>query len=355
MKYYVGIDEHSNNVIIGIIDENGKIVFKIKLPNDIVLIIETLKAFKKAITGVVVESTFNWYWLVDALIEAGYKVHLANPAAIKQYEGLKHTNDYDDAFHLANLLRLKILPEGYIYPREQRSIRDLLRKRSMLVRQRTANILSYQNIYNRNTGQKIKSSEIKDMAKNSSETAFQLEHINLSGEATLSIINTFTEKIQAIEKKVLQSMKLQSEFKKLLTIPGIGEILALTIALETGDIKRFEQVGNYASYCRCVQSIRYSNGKKKGENNRKNGNKHLGWAFVEGANFAKRLYPEVKRFYQKKAAETNKIVAIKATAHKLARAAFFVMRDKVDFSMDRAFGVTKIKVVAVNRSGIVGH
>lgn len=102
-----------------------------------------------------VESTFNWYWLVDGLQEAGYDVRLVNTAAVKQYDGLKHSGDFSDARHLAHLLRLGILPTGYIYPREARAVRDLLRKRSQLVRQRTTQILSMQNLLARNLGQQV--------------------------------------------------------------------------------------------------------------------------------------------------------------------------------------------------------
>lgn len=83
---------------------------------------------------------------------------------------------------------------------------------------------------------------------------------------------------------------------------------------ETGDINRFPDVGNYASYCRCVGSTRLSNGKQKGTGNRKNGNKHLSWAYVEAANFAVWFYPYIKKYYQKKTSKTNKIVAIKTVA-----------------------------------------
>jgi len=86
----------------------------------------------------VVESTYNWYWLVDGLQEEGYKVHLANPSAIKQYEGLKHTDDKWDSFWLAHMKRLNILPEGYIYPKEELPVRDILRRRLLFVQQRTA-------------------------------------------------------------------------------------------------------------------------------------------------------------------------------------------------------------------------
>ena len=111
-----------------------------QVANDLALILATLEPFRDDLRGIAVESTYNWYWLVDGLMEAGYRVHLANPSGIKQYEGLKHSDDRDDAFFLAHLLALGILPEGYIYPKEERPVRDLLRKRSFLVKHRTAHI-----------------------------------------------------------------------------------------------------------------------------------------------------------------------------------------------------------------------
>jgi len=136
MSYYVGIDLHSDNSYIGVIDKKDSRIFGKKLPNDLGVILKELKPFKKEIQGIVVESTYNWYWLVDGLQEAKYKVHLANPAEMQQYSGMKYTDDKWDSYWLAHMLRLGILPEGYIYPKEIRPVRDLLRKRTMLVRHR---------------------------------------------------------------------------------------------------------------------------------------------------------------------------------------------------------------------------
>jgi transposase len=306
--------------------------------NFIELILHELEFFRSSVTGVVLESTFNWYWLVDGLMEAGFKVHLANPSAIKQYEGLKYSDDWQDTFHLANLLRLGILQEGHIHPRKERTIRDLLRKRLMLVRQRTAHILSFQGLYNRHTGCWIRSNDIKKLREDDIDELFDENYVRLSAKANISTIGFFQRKIEEIERVVLSVMKPLPEFQKLNTVTGIGNILALTISLETGDIKRFPKVGNYASYCRCVSSQRISNKKKKGENNRKNGNKYLSWAFIQAANHAKRYCPYAQRFYQRKAAKTNKILAIKALSHKLARAAYSVIRDRVDYDPIKAFG-----------------
>ncbi len=164
-RLYCGIDLHSNNSVVVLIDDEDRAVYEKRLPNSLEVILLELSRYRKKIAGVVVESTFNWYWLVDGLQEEGYKVHLANTAAIKQYEGLKYTDDKSDARWLAHILRLGILPEGYIYPKEERAIRDLLRKRSQLVRQRTTHILSIQNLMSRNSGRSMSGTKIKTLTE----------------------------------------------------------------------------------------------------------------------------------------------------------------------------------------------
>jgi transposase len=132
MKLYGGIDLHSNNSVVALLDVDDQVVYRQRLANDAVVIVAALAPWREEIEGLVVESTYNWYWLVDALMDAGYRVHLANTAAIVQYSGLKYSDDDSDAAWLAKLLRLGLLPEGYIYPKEQRAVRDLLRRRSRL-------------------------------------------------------------------------------------------------------------------------------------------------------------------------------------------------------------------------------
>src|SRR5918996_3649280 len=146
MKLYGAIDLHSNNNMTVVTDEQDRVVYEKRLPNDLELIVQQLASYRDCLQGIVVESTFNWYWLVDGLMDNGHRVHLANTAAIQQYEGLKYTDDNSDARWLAHILRLGVLPEGYIYPKEERAVRDLLRKRGQLVRQRTANLLSIHNL-----------------------------------------------------------------------------------------------------------------------------------------------------------------------------------------------------------------
>ena len=142
MTHYCGIDLHSNNHVIVIIDDEDKRVFEKRLSNNLLLTLEALSPYQRSLQGVAVESTFNWYWLVDGLQDHGYDLKLVNTAAVKQYDGLKYADDKHDAFHLAHLMRLGILPQGYIYPREQRAIRDLLRRRLSLVRSASFQLIS---------------------------------------------------------------------------------------------------------------------------------------------------------------------------------------------------------------------
>jgi transposase len=337
MKKYIGIDLHSNNSVVVVSDEEDRVILQKRMPNDLKLIEAALAPYRDEAVGVVIESTYNWYWLVDGLMDAGYRVHLANPSGIRKYEGLKYSGDVADAAYLAHLLRLGLLAEGYIYPREQRGARDLSRKRLQLVRYRTAQILSIEGMLMRQTGARMKSAAVKGLTAEQVE-AFGFEpDVALAVEANRAVSQTLEQQIDAVEKRLRERVSLRGEFKFLKTVPGIGETLATTIMLETGTVTRFAQVGNFSSYCRCVDSLRESNGKKKGEGNAKNGNKYLAWAFVEAANFAVRYCPQAKSFYERKKRKTNAIVAIKALAHKLARACYHMLREQKPFDVNRCF------------------
>lgn len=337
MKLYCGIDLHSNNNYMCLINTEDKIIFERKLINTMGAVSDALHRVRGEIVGIAVESTYNWYWLVDGLMEEGFKVHLVNTSKVKQYEGLKHSDDKYDSFWLAHLMRLNILPTGYIFPKELRAVRDLLRRRMQLVQQRTANILSISNQLTRNTGKKFSSNDIKKLKPVDISGMFEDPNIQLSIKSNISIANSLYVQIKQIEKAVLGQVELREEYVKLTEIDGIGVILALTIMLETGDISRFKNVGNYASYCRCVSTIRTSNNKKKGEGNRKNGNKYLAWAFIEVANHATRYNAQAKKYYQKKASKTKKVIAFKALAHKYARACYYVIKNKESFDENKLF------------------
>ena len=337
MKLYGGIDLHSNNSVVALLDEEDHVVYRKRLPNEAASVLEALAPHREAIEGLVVESTYNWYWLVDALMEAGYRVHLANTAAIVQYSGLKYSDDDSDARWLAKLLRLGLLPEGYIYPKEQRAVRDLLRRRSRLVQQHTANVLAVQNLMARNRGQSLSANAIRRLTPEAVGGLLPDANLALAVQSTLLVMRAQEAAIDLLERRALARVRWRTAYRHLLSVSGIGQVLGLTILLETGPVERFVAVGNYASYSRCVGSEHLSNGKRKGRGNTKSGNKYLAWAYVEAANFAVRYNATIKRYYQRKRAKTNGVVAIKTVAHKLARACYYILRDGTDFDVERAF------------------
>lgn len=334
---FCGIDLHSNNSVVVVTDETDKVLLSRRCPNDLSKILALLAPHQSELSGVVVESTYNWYWLVDGLMAEGYAVKLAHTVAMKRYDGLKHSDDETDAAYLAHMLRLGILPTGYIHPPAERALRDLARKRIQLVRSRTQHVLAVENILARQTGACVGAGAIKRWAASDVDTLGLPADVALAMKSNVAVINALNLEIGRLESRLLEGVKLRPEYARLKSIPGIGDVLATIIMLETGDIARFAQVGNFASYARCVDSARYSNGKKKGEGNTKNGNAYLVWAFVEAANFARRYSDDAKRFFERKKARTNSIVATKALAHKLARASYHMLKAGQDFDVKRCF------------------
>lgn len=338
MKLYSGMDLHSNTTHIAIMDENRQRLIDRKVRNDRELILRFLEPYRASLEGIVVESTYNWYWLVDTLMDQAYRVHLAHPVANQQYRGLKHSDDRHDAFWLAELLSLGVLKEGYIYPRELRSVRDLLRKRLQLVGYRTALILSVKNVIHRNRGISVEASQIKRLGQEGwAEVLKGDEALCLAARSSKEAIDCLTQQIQEIERWVLRRIRLEEPFSKLLTLPGVGEILGMTILLETGPIERFSKVSQYASYCRLVSSQWTSNDKVKGRGNVRNGNRHLAWAYSEASDHARRYDPLCRAFYNRKLNQRGHRVAHKALAHKLARAAYFILRDHEVYREEKMF------------------
>ncbi len=337
-KLVAGMDLHSNNVVIGVMDLDGLRVASGKVACALKAVEQFLAPFQPRLEQVAVESTYNWYWLVDGLQAKKYPVVLANPAKMEPYSGLKHGDDTSDAFFLAELLRLKILPTGYIYDAQLRPVRDLLRRRMLLVQQRTALLLSFKSLYTRTTGQALALNQLKALAIPEAQQLYTHPANQLIAGMQLEHIEQLNGSIAKLETSVLAAARELPGYARLTTLPGVGRILGMTITMEVGDIQRFADAGNFASYCRTVKAERISNEKKKGENNAKCGNKYLAWAFVEAANFARRYDEQCRKWYDRKAAKTNQIIATKALACKLAKAAWHVMTADVDYDAQRVFG-----------------
>jgi transposase len=338
---YAAVDLHGDNGFYCVINQQDKPVFQQRLPNDLNLVLAALEPYRRRLSkGIAVESTFNWYWLADGLRAAGYQVQLVNTTAVQTYSGLKNSNDKTDAFWLAHLQRLGILPTGYIYPKEQRGARDLLRRRMLLVQQRTTHLLSFKSLIERETGQSIPSNKVKALNPKGVEKLLDGCEEVLMGQTNIRMIDLINEQVRGLERAAQAKLKLLPEYERLEQIPGLGRILNLVIMLETGPIQRFASAGNYVSYCRAVQAEKLSNERKKGENNRKCGNRYLGWAWLEVANFAIRYSPQIKRWYQRKLSRCGNlaVLALKAVAAKLAKAGYYMLKNKEAFKMEQAFG-----------------
>lgn len=339
MVLYGGMDLHGNNVYCTLIDGSYRPVLEKRLPNDLSVIIETLDPFKEGIVGLAVESTFNWYWLVDGLNKHQYPTRLVNTARMQENIGLKSANDKTDSRFLAKQMAMGILPEGYIYPEEERPMRDMLRRRMSLVHMRTGEWLRLEGLVARHSGQDLGINALSTIEGNKLEALLGGDPVVIEmAQVCYRHITFLDQEITMIERRVEKQVKLTDDYKRLMGIPGIGRILAMTIILETGPVTRFKGPGNYASYCRSVKAEHTSNGHRKGDGNSKCGNKYLGWAYVEAANFAIRYSPELRAWYQRKAAKTKRVVALKAMANKLAKAVFFILRDEVEFDVKRLVG-----------------
>jgi transposase len=337
-KVVAGVDLHSNNVVIGVMDLEGKRLAHQKVDCRLSEVVKFLAPYKKRLEQVAVESTYNWYWLVDGLQALRYPVVLANPAGMEQYSGIKHADDTNDAFFLAELLRLKILPTGHIYDARLRPVRDLLRRRLTLVHHRTSLMLSFKSLYVRTTGLEMSLGRLKGLEIKEAQQLYEHPANQLIAGMQIKHLEQLTESIEQIEKAVLASARELPYYAKLATLPGVGKILGMTITMEVGDVKRFADPGSFASYCRTVEAKRLSNNKKKGVNNSKCGNKYLAWAFVEAANFARRFDGPCGKWFERKAAKTSNVLATKALACKLAKASWYLMTKGIDYDCQQMFG-----------------
>jgi transposase len=206
-----------------------------------------------------------------------------------------------------------------------------------LVHQRTALMLSFKSLYTRTTGQDMSLGRLKSMEAAEALALYEHPANGLIARIQKEHIEKLDQSVGSIEKVVLKCARELPCYERLNTLPGIGRILSMTITMEIGQMERFKAAGNFASYCRTVDSKRLSNNKKKGDNNQKCGNKYLAWAFVEAANFARRYDERCRRWFDRKAAKTGRVIATKALACKLAKAAWYVVSQDVDYDPKRMF------------------
>lgn len=340
MGFYCGIDLHAKDSFVCVMDDREKIHLRSKVANHLPSLLHELDRFDPK-PQVVVESTLNWYWLVDGLQEAGYEVKLAHTMGLYMITGAKVKTDRRDAFTLARLLRLNAVPEGYIYPRDKRPVRDLLRKRNRLVFLRAKSYGNVRRTLLQHGHYGYTQSQIKTLRMDQIDEKLDHPVIQLSCQMEKERIELLSRQIRDLEGFLLSTVAQEPSFELLQTIPGVGKILGLTIYYEIGDIGRFENAKHFCSYARVVPGIAQSGGTTKRGRGSKQGNANLKWAFSQAAGLAIRYDGSVRKFREKHLArrrsKARKLISLSIVAHKLATAAYYVLKDQVPFRKELMF------------------
>jgi transposase len=325
--FYAGIDLAARTLWLCIVDAEGQTRVSRKLPNDPEQLRQQLEPFQPNLTAVV-ESTFNWYWLVDLLQDFGIGVKLAHPLYLKAIAYAKVKTDQVDAHTLAQLLRLEYIPEAFIYPRHLRATRDLLRRRHRLVNMRAGLYRDLQIQLMRRNVTHLGRKSIKTIDGRNLRALLDHAHERRTGMAYLHLIDTLNVEIDDLDREIFTSVRRRRPVVLLKTLPGIGRILAATIYYEIGVIQRFASDKSFSSYCRLAPTIAQSGTTTRTGKNRKQGNRYLKWAFSEAAHMAIVRYPKIRaRYEQLRKKKRKPILAKTILAHKLAVAAFHVLRD----------------------------
>ena len=344
MKFYCGIDLSARDCHLCVIDEQLNVVLQQKLRNDLRMLVKLLEPYQ-ANLRIVVESTFNWYWLIDGLQAAGFEVVLAHTLGLYLITGAKVKTDRRDAYSLAKLLLVGAVPAAYIYPVETRPVGDLLRRRIHLVQVRAGeygSLRSLRRLLLRPGILSSKQQEIKTATETELEQWFTHPLVRLHASQELQRIELYSQQIAELEKTILEQALTERSYDLLQRLPGVGQTIALTILYEVGELTRFANAKVFSSYCRVVPGIAQS-GKVIGRGRAsKQGNHYLKAAFSQAAVHAVRCYPQVRRYYERQLkrhqGRGRKMICYNIIAHKLAQAAFQVLKEQVEYRAELLFG-----------------
>jgi transposase len=284
-----------------------------------------------------VECIFTWYWVADLCAQEGIAFVLGHALYMKAIHGGKAKNDRIDALKIATLLRGGMLPQASVYPAGMRATRDLLRRRLHIVRKRgqlLAHIQMTSHQYNLPPlGKRIAyPSNREGVAEH-----FEDRVVRKSIAVDLALLERYDALVIDLESYLVRQAKQHDPqaFALLRSIPGIGKVLALTILYEIHDVRRFDRVQQFASYARLVKCAKESAGKRHGTSGAKMGNVHLKWAFSEAAIGFVRHSEQGKKLLARLEKRFGKGKALSILAHKLGRAAYYILlRGKV-FEIER--------------------
>jgi transposase len=336
-QFYCGVDLHARSMFIHVLDKKGKTVFAEDLPADPDAFLQAIKPFRKNLV-VGCECMFAWYWLADLCHDKKIPFVLGHALAMKHIHGGKAKSDKIDAGKLAAMLRGGLFPMAYVYPRAKRQTRDLLRRRSFFVRQRSQLIA---HIVNTNSQFNLPplTKKLTYAGNRSAALAerFSDPSTRLMVESDLALIDDYDVQIQKLELHLTRAAKVDDPvtYGFLKTVPGIGPILGLILLYEIDAITRFSEVGNFLSYSRLVRCEHSSAGKVKSSGPKKIGNAHLKWAFSEAACLMIRAAPAVKQWLQRQEAKRGKRKALAVLEAKIGRAVYHLWRKQQAFDLKR--------------------
>ena len=339
-QFYCGIDLHARSMYLCILDQAGAIVLHKNLSTSPESFLQAVAPFRDGLV-VAAECMFAWYWLADLCQAESIPFVLGHALYMKAIHGGKTKNDKIDSFKIATLLRGGTLAQAYVYPKGMRETRDLLRRRSFLVRQRALLIAHIQN----EASQYNLPAFAKKLTYAANREELQVaEHfpdpsVRRSVQADLALIDAFDQQIGAVELYLEHHAKIDdgNTYHRLRSIPGVGKILALILLYEIHDISRFADVGKFLSYARLVRGSHESNGKKKGAPGKKIGNAHLKWAFGEAACLLVRHSERGKAWLKRKEKKHGKAKALAILGAKLGRTVYHLWRKREVFDEARIF------------------
>jgi len=335
-RYWCGIDLHARTMYVCILDAEGQVLVHENLRCSPEEFLATVEPYREGLV-VAVECIFTWYWLADLCAREGIAFVLGHALFMKAIHGGKAKNDRIDARKIATLLRGGLLPQAYAYPAGMRATRDLLRRRLHLVRKRgqlLAHIQMTSHQYNLDPlGKRIAYPANREGIKEH----FRDPAVRKSIAVDLALLERYDELLTDLELDLVRRAKQHDPqaFQRLRSIPGVGKVLALTILYEIQDVRRFDRVQEFASYARLVKCARESGGKKLGTSGAKMGNVHLKWAFSEAAVLFVRHSAEGKKLLARLEKRFGKGKALSILAHKLGRAAYFMLARGTAFDVKR--------------------
>jgi transposase len=334
-KFYCGIDLHARSMYVCVLSQAGEILLHRNMKAAPEPFLKAVAPYRDGLV-VAVECIFTWYWLADLCADEGIPFVLGHALYMKAIHGGKAKNDKIDSHKIAALLRGGMLPQAYVYPAAMRATRDLLRRRTHLMRKRAELLAHVQNTnsqYNLpEIGKKIAYKANRDgVAERFAEAAVQK-----TIEVDLALITYYDELLKDLELSLLKTAKHHdaNTLYLLQTVPGIGKILSLVLLYEIHRIDRFPSVQEFASYARLVKCSKESGGKRLGTLGKKIGNAHLKWAFSEAATLFLRSNPQGQKLLARLEKKHDKGKALSILAHKLGRAVYFMLKRKVAFDME---------------------